>query len=385
MTNSASTLSGPTLNILLVVRWPVGGIRTFLRYVINELPANQFCFSIVAVETEGMKALRDELGDRLSACVTVEPDGKEERSMVKAVLETMREQKFDLIHAHGFTSNIVSLFPSIFLKTPLLCTSHDVINSNQFEGVKGWLKMRLLEFSLRHCKAIHSVSRDAQDNLSSFFPRIKENRKHIIFNGVKTQQFLGAKPQNVHDIAKIDYEIPIIGFFGRFMGQKGFRILIDAVELIRNELLLPRVHVVCFGSGAFIREEQIEIEKRGLSSDFSFIPFTADVSGMMKGCDAIAMPSFWEACPLQPMEALSAGVPFVGSDCIGLREVIKNTPAKMVPVGDSAALARALVELLSAGKSEFEKFAPEAADRFNITNTIFDIENLYLRVLSNER
>ncbi|WP_165855275.1 glycosyltransferase family 4 protein [Marinobacter sp. JSM 1782161] len=363
-----------------MVRWPVGGIRTFLRYVLNELPPNRFSFSIVAVETEGMKALREELSERLATIVTVPPDGAEGKNMLLASLKLVKSQSFDLIHAHGFTSNIIATLPSILSRKPLLCTSHDVINDAQFKGRKGWFKKAVLRFSLGRCAAVHSVSSDAQSNLRDFFPGLPTEKTVVIYNGIKSDCFVSASPQNLNETLDLDPEVPVIGFFGRFMGQKGFRVLVDAIEIIKKDGLMQNVHVACFGSGAFIREEQIDIDRRGLGASFSFIPFTADVSGMMKGCRVIAMPSLWEACPLQPMEALSAGVPFVGTNCLGLREVLQDTPAKVVPVCDAEALANAIAELVADGDLEFKRFAPLAAERFDISRTIAEIEALYTKV-----
>lgn len=45
------------------------------------------------------------------------------------------------------------------------------------------------------------------------------------------------------------------------------------------------------------------------------------------------MPSRWVAFGLLAVEALCAGTPLIASDCIGLREVVEDTPAVVVPPG----------------------------------------------------
>lgn len=379
--NRAKTGFGSPIRVLLVVRWPVGGIRTFLRYVLNSLPIERFEFTIIGVETDGMKALKVELGDRLASYRAVSADGNEARSLFSEMMRCLKEKKFDVVHAHGFTSATISLIPSLIYRTPLLCTSHDVINKNQFLRFNGWVKQKILLITLRMCRLVHSVSNDAERNLLEFFPQIPRERSVVIKNGVDTEVFVNAETQSIHKLIHLESSVPIIGFFGRFMGQKGFRDLISAVEKIRDLKSLSDFHVVCFGSGAFIREEKADIERRGLSSFFSFMPFTPDISGMMKGCDVIAMPSYWEACPLQPMEALSAGVPFIGTDCIGLREVLKGTPAYIIKVGSPDELASAIVLAIKEGREKFMEFSPIAAERFNVSEAVKKIEVLYQRVV----
>ena len=89
--------------------------------------------------------------------------------------------------------------------------------------------------------------------------------------------------------------------------------------------------MLCFGWGGFIREEQVEIKRRGLENNFHFLPFQENPARAIRGVDVVVMPSLWEACPLLPMEVLVAGVPVIGTDCVGMREVLLDTPARVVP------------------------------------------------------
>lgn len=378
--NRVSKIEGSQRNVLLVVRWPVGGIRTFLKYVISDFPAENYRFSIVGVSTEGMNALRSDLGNRVDTWVLVPPDGSEARGITKAIWKLCRSKHFDAIHAHGFTSAIASIPSCLVSRSALICTAHDTLSDVQFSGVGGKMRKVILATALWKCRAIHSVSKDAESNLLSYFPFLR-GKSVAIKNGINVSLFRDCERANLHETLGIDPLVKIIGFFGRFMGPKGFKYLISAIELIKNESVSADVHVVCFGSGAFIREEQLEIERRGLVSFFTFLPFTADVSGAMKGCDLIVMPSISEACPLQPMEALCAGVPFVGTNCIGLREVLERTPALQVQAGDSNSLAEGILQSFKRGRDPFVEFAPIAAERFDVRNTIAEIYELYEKVI----
>jgi glycosyltransferase involved in cell wall biosynthesis len=81
------------------------------------------------------------------------------------------------------------------------------------------------------------------------------------------------------------------------------------------------------------------------------------------------------------MEVLSAGIPFVGSNCIGLREVLAGTPAVVVEAGNSESLALGIVEGLNKGRHSFEEYAPEAVERFDVRKTAAKIHGMYERVL----
>lgn len=165
------------------------------------------------------------------------------------------------------------------------------------------------------------------------------------------------------------------------MSPKGFKVLVDAIDHInRNLVTEPTPHVATFGWGGFIREDYAYLEELGLKDYFHQMPQTNNMAGALKGVDVVAMPSRWEACGLLAMEALAAGVPIVGSDCIGLREVLSGSPARQVPVGNAPALADALLEEinnLEQRRDAFQAYQSEAVERFAIDRPARALADLY--------
>lgn len=67
---------------------------------------------------------------------------------------------------------------------------------------------------------------------------------------------------------------------------------------------------------------------------------------------------------------MAVGVPVIGSNCPGLREVLEDTPSRTVPPNDSAALAQSLREAMTAPrKQEAVAYAAQARDRFDSRHT----------------
>ena len=127
-----------------------------------------------------------------------------------------------------------------------------------------------------------------------------------------------------------------------------------------------------------MREDYQYVFGQGLGDYFIQLPRTDQPECWMKAIDVVAMPSRWEACGLLAMEALAAGRPIVASNCVGLREVLKDSPARLVPVGDPEKLAMALAEELVAPRDEqFIAFANQACERFNVSNSAAKLAELY--------
>jgi len=361
--------------ILLVVRWPGGGIRTFMRYVYRLFPVESYCFTLIAPNEIEMPVLLEDLaGLDLTYCpVSINPTPME---IFRAVFRQLYSGSIDIVHSQGFTSGICAAIPASIARVPHLLTVHETLNHSQFSGRFGFGKRIAMEAILSLVGTIQSVSYDAQANLLEFFPILRA-RCLVISNGIDVEPFQNAVPRDLRGELGLGGDYYLVGFLGRFMSPKGFIHLVDAVAQLSEQGLQKRLLVLAFGEGGFIREEKAALKDRGLESFFRFLPFTPDVAGVIKGLDLVAMPSLREACPLLPMETLVCGIPLIASDCIGLREVVKDTPTLMVPVGNSNALADGIRFFMEQDQRQrFIEYAPIAAMRYNVEATATAIQVL---------
>jgi len=280
--------------------------------------------------------------------------------------------KHDLVHSQGITAGIFAILLTILTRTPHLLTIHDMFNDNQFNGIMGIFKKTIISILLSLFDKIHLVSEDSKENIFNHLPLLKQIRKNIIVlpHGIKTEMFINTNKRDLRHEYKLPPKSFLIGFLGRFMSPKGFVYLINALEILIKKYK-PNIKpiVLTFSEeDGYIREEKINVINKGLEEYVYFLPFTPEVASTIKGLDVVVMPSLWEACGLLAMETMIAGVPLIGTNCIGLRETIRNTPTTIVPVKDSEALASALnKEINCPTKINTEKFIEEAVRRFNIT------------------
>lgn len=369
--------------VLLVVRWPVGGIRTFIRYVYRNFDPKRWKLTIIAPHLSETPVLIEDLAGLDVRYIAVQEEPHPAQFFVNVAYEVIRGG-YDLVHSHGFTSGMSAVLPAVLRRTPHLMTSHETLNLKQFIGLRGKAVRFGMEGLLRLIDIVHSVSNDAQKNLIDFFPCLsrKDGKCAVIQNGIEIERFAETEPRDLRGELSLGNDVFLIGFLGRFMSVKGFRYLVDAIELIRAKDCLTKLPLVlAFGEGGFIREEIQAIEKRGLKEYFCFMPFTPNVAATIKGLDVVVMPSLCEACGLLAMEVLACGVPLIGSDCVGLREVLQGTPASVVPKANAVALANALErEMRTDSKGLFLSFREKASEMFDVRRTSQSILNLYERM-----
>lgn len=371
------------LKVLLVIRWPVGGIRSFIRYVYPNFDPGRYVYTILAPDLPELKTLLDDLRGLDLTYIRIKPNPSI-FDYFWVVLRTIIQGRYDIIHSHGFTAGSCTVLPSLVTRTPHIMTYHEMFRDGQFRGVNGFLKKETLSFLLRNIDIIHAVSEDAKNNLLTYIGGLKKQGDKIITirNGIEVSQFIDAGKRDLRKELNLAEGTFLIGFLGRFMSPKGFAYLVDAIELMKKVDLPKKPLVLTFGYGGFVREENQEIKNRELEKYFIFLPFTTDIGSALKGLDVVAIPSIWEACPLVPMEAMVAGVPVIGTNCLGLRELLENTPASTIPVGDSTALANALVrEIKNPSKSKASEFVEEAAKRFDVKRQATELEKVILNLV----
>jgi glycosyltransferase involved in cell wall biosynthesis len=85
----------------------------------------------------------------------------------------------------------------------------------------------------------------------------------------------------------------------------------------------------------------------GIGSQVRFLGHREDVPRVLHESDLFVLPSRSEAFPNGVVEAMAAGLPVVASDVGGIPELVADgRNGVLVPVGDSARLAAALLRLI---------------------------------------
>lgn len=379
------------LNVLTVIRHPVGGIRTYLKYTYAHLNKNKYQFTIlIAHDDYESHIIREDLkGFDLKIC---EVNGKYANlKMVFYLVQVLRKKDIDVIHSQGFTAGMLANLVNFLIGKPHVITTHGIVSEGLFSTRFGFLKRWVFEFLLARAAIIQTVSHDAQENLIKHLPSLSRRREKlaVITNGISVEQFCnGAKGSgpSLREELEINKDVYLFGYLGRFMPEKGFPYLINAVEkLSKNSEFKGKFKILAVNDGSYIREYKAIIQKKNISDYFIFYGFTPDVAWVLQGLDAVVIPSLYEGCPLIPMEAFVLGCPVIASNCIGLREVVANSPAVYIEkIADSDAIAEALNKFMSDTvriKKDTLDFMLKARERFDARKTAESLDILFENLL----
>ncbi len=381
--------------ILLVIRWPVSGLRTFICYTYKYFDPSQYDFTILLPETpEECQALENGLKHLNPTYIKLPfyegfPTFSDHYNFEKEIIKTIIANKFDLIHSHGCTAGVYASLPAYLWRIPHIVTLHELLYDEYFTGKKGGIKQKILSFLLSKPDIIHLVSKDAKTNLLEYLPGLKNKQDKLIpiLSGIETRNYCNAGKRDFRAELNLPENTFLIGFLGRFRKVKGFQYLVDALEYLEHSNKSGKIPLVLtFGITGFILEEMEIVKQRQLDKYVHCLPLTLDVAAALRGLDAVVMPSLAEACGLLAMESMVVGTPVIGTSCFGLREVLKDTPNVMVPPGDGAALGKAIAnEMKNPSRAQAEAFRGGAAGRFDVKKPAAELEKIVRELINGSK
>jgi glycosyltransferase involved in cell wall biosynthesis len=373
-------MADPKVKVLMSSLHPVGGIRTHLRYVFGLADFKDIEITLLAPGEDVAGYFAEHIPRSNFNVQTSSPDPKE---LIREIRKSLSRGRYDLLHSQGLRTGVAGEIARTGKGVPHMVTIHDVFFPATFSGIRGKLARFGLNIMLRQCDLIHAVGEDCGNNFREFMQFVRAERVRIVTNGIDTSRFSDSNPVDATAFFGIEENTFMFGFFGRFMAQKGFRTIVDAVELMVRAGPTRPFRVVTFGWGGFVREDYQYLQDKGLGAYFLQHPGTDEAERWMKSMDVVLMPSRWEALPLVAMEALVGGVPIIGTNCLGSREVFAGSPAVVIPPGNPNALAAAMSDMLGSNRiKEFREYVPNAIDRFDVSRCAAGIRYLYDELVS---
>ena len=402
--------------VLIPVTYPLGGIRTYLLYNLRQLCRNEgsiatrndgsvatsndgYQFTFLSTAGEAFDLFKNDVADWEGTEFVEVPEAKRgSYGMIQTIRRTLAQKEFALIHSQGLRAGTEAAVANFFRQIPHLITLHDVIvPGNDLLGRFKRLKKFLIATATKRATVIIPVSYDCAANHLEHFPAWRRGpvRIETICNGVDVQRLLQSQRQFERDRQDgsvtllrnepgLSDDVVLGGFFGRFMPQKGFDILRDALLLLAGQGLQDRFCVlVTIDRNGYTNETIRSVTNDPIVSKMvRLIEPVNDIAPVMSQVDVLLMPSRWEAFSLLVEEAMVLGVPVIGSDCLGLREVLTQTPASMPPKENPDALASAIADFIKnreQKKKEAAQFALTAQRRFDVNIATEQLLTLYKR------
>jgi glycosyltransferase involved in cell wall biosynthesis len=177
-------------------------------------------------------------------------------------------------------------------------------------------------------------------------PLYRTDAVNVIGNGIDVEAFahgLKTRPRETNIVR--------VGMHGRFSRSKDYGTLVRAIALLRDRLPnpgRPEIHLSLAGDGETLEVTRQQVNELGLHDRVEFLGMLPerDIPAFLHSLDIYAQSSLGETMSTAVMQAMAAGLPVVGTDVPGLRDMVRaDETGLLFPCGNETELVRALESL----------------------------------------
>jgi PEP-CTERM/exosortase A-associated glycosyltransferase len=274
-----------------------------------------------------------------------------------AVMEIVRRERPDVLHAHSSYLNARAALPAARrFNLPLVYEVRTLWGESAVieDGWRrdSWRHRLIWRFELdamRRADLVVPIANGIRIELAR--RGVPEDKMEVVGNGVDIRQFVPRERDQARArLAGVDGRF-VIGFIGTMRKLEGLSTLIDAFKLCQAQR--SSITLVMVGDGP----DRSGLQARAARLGLAHVLFTgtvphADVASWYSIMDVLVYPRLRavineRVTPLKPLEAMALGKVCVGSDVGGLTELIEHDRTGVIfRSEDPADLAAKLVELI---------------------------------------
>ena len=299
----------------------------------------------------------------------------------KQVVELIKNEKIDIVHAHGTRANSNTFWAAKQTGRPFVYTVHGWSFHQDQSPIVRKIREAIEKLLTNESDVTISVSFSNQrDGIERFnMPRSK-----VIYYGVDLERFdIKKKFKNVQSEWNIPEGKMVVGFLVRMTIQKDPHTMLKAIQKVLSKT--KDIYFVLIGDGDLKESSLALADKLNIKSNIIFEDFRMDVPDILNSIDVYCLPSLWEGMPIGLIEAMSMKKAVIASPVDGTKEAIVNEVTGMlVPVKKPDLLAEAILKLHNEPELR-EKIADNAyrfaLRKFDMNRMANEVESIYKRIL----
>ena len=272
---------------------------------------------------------------------------------VKDFAAFLTEIKADVSYDRTFLMTLISAAGAQRVGVPNVSTivTDPEIGFAPVAGKFQWFKRRILHRLYNNSSRVLAVSDGAQESAKRFYG-IRADKIQTQRNGVDVELIL---EQSVKAIQNDWWTRPAqqgtsrlvrIVSAGRLNHEKGFHLLISAVDELRRRCPELELRVALLGEGPHRAKLEQQVIDLKLSGIVKLPGFQENAAAWYRSADLFVLPSLMEGMPNVLLEAMACGTPVISSNChSGPAEILENGRlGELVAVNDVDALLKALIK-----------------------------------------
>ncbi|MBL7077175.1 MAG: glycosyltransferase [Kiritimatiellae bacterium] len=290
------------------------------------------------------------------------------------LVRMLRDEKVDIIHAHGYGACTWGRLAGLLLKIPVIV--HERCNTLKVPLYQRPVEWFLGKFT-RNAFAVSESSRQFCIHGRYMAPEAVK----VLYNGILMEDVPTADEawiRSEREKQGADGDVRVVGIVGRLESHKGH---IDAFKALQQLLpSVPNIQMWVVGDGAYADTLTQWVADHELGEQVKLLGFRRDARQVIQCFDVQLFPSHMEGTPNTLYEALAVGNAVVASTADGQGEILTDgKTALMFEPGDVPRVGEQLQRVLSDSvlRDELKRASRELSADFDGRKTIETMQNTY--------
>lgn len=289
------------------------------------------------------------------------------------------ENKYDVVHCHSTKAGFVGRLAAFVSRHPnVIYSPHGFMFCDNRILFKRYLYLTMEKYLGLMTQKVIAVSGSERE--LALEHNIVPNKKIItLYNSIDHSEYDDFDYENkISEKLKNGSEI-VLGTVGRLYYQKDPITLIKSFKIINDKF--PNTRLVMVGDGPLEQVCIKLIDSLGLTDKIDLTGYQKNSKDYYKTFDIFMLSSHYEGLPYALLEAMSMGIPSVGTNVVGIKDLIINgTTGYLAEEEDYQGLADATITLLNRAEllTEFSHNAKKITrEKFDFNYGIKQYEQFY--------
>lgn len=278
------------------------------------------------------------------------------------LLWLMRRERFDIVHTNSSKPGLLGRLAAKLCRVPLIVhTVHGTPfrNGQHFLTYGFYAAMEYVGNKLGHITVFVNNSDRINCEKMELLP---ESKAKTVFNAIPP--LLQRELAKIAKLRMMPHGEIVIGTTVRFSTQKNvIRLIATACSACRKA---PNLKFIILGDGEHYALCQAIVRSNSMSNRVLLPGWDKDIVPWLESFNAFVLYSRWEAQPFSIIEAMSSGLPLIGSAIPSVKELADESTAYLVALDDDTALEEVFVQIA-------KDFAPAFAKGMQAAYRIYEL------------
>lgn len=259
--------------------------------------------------------------------------------VIKDLAELIKEKQIDVIHTHGYKSDIIGVLAARRAGIKVVITPHGFSTNIDFKlKTFIWLGCKMF----KRADKVVPLSQQLMADMRRF--KVPEDKLVYVQNGVDLSE-VEQQREKPNALKEANPGTKRIGFIGQMIERKNIGHILDVFNDIAKEK--QDVELFLLGDGVSRQSLEQKVETLEHKDRIEFLGFRDDRLEWLQSFDLFVMTSVLEGIPRCLMETMAMGVPVSAYDIAGVDQLLTHNESGMLaPLNNKEVLKQHWLELL---------------------------------------